>query len=282
MEEESELNSSQPLNSSSLEFSADCEQGISAGDDKTVMLVIWREHWNPDHVLRHRRVGRWLSLESWLFKYIYFVYFTALGLSCGTWDLHCLRDLSLQSRDSLVVVQRAQELRDGGLLPHGMQDLSFLNQRSNLISPKLTDGFLNHWTTWEVPSWLKETGHHLVLPYFQLSLDTENQNPDPTEQWLLKPIIWLWGSGEIRLPWNILLVSWVSGTFSLLWKIQSFEMVSCLLKLLLYVLAELWAFSAPSSPVSASFNLVSIRHKTWYQPVVTAPLRPLLTEEPLH
>ena len=138
---------------------------------------------------------------------------------------------------------------------------------------------LNHWTTWEVPSRLKETVHHSVLPYFQLSLDTENQNPDPNRT-IHKPTIWLWGSGEIRLPWNILLVSWISGTFSLLWKIQSFEMVPCLLKLLLHVLTGLWAFSAP--PL---YRLPSTLSQSGVQPDISLwPLHHLdriLTEEPL-
>ena len=105
----------------------------------------------------------WIFQFSSLYLYIYifdtFIYlfiWWALGLSCGTQDLHCaMWDLSLGHTDSLVVAQwlqstRAQLCGAQAQLLHGMWDLSFPTRDWTCV-PCIARWILNHCTTREVP-----------------------------------------------------------------------------------------------------------------------------------
>ena len=79
------------------------------------------------------------------------IYLAALGLSCGTWDLHCiLEDLSLQCTDSLVVMHRLSSCGTQPLLLHGTWDLSS-QTRDRTCDPCIARQIINHWPTREVP-----------------------------------------------------------------------------------------------------------------------------------
>ena len=79
------------------------------------------------------------------------IYLAALGLSCGTWDLHCvLEDLPLQCTDSLVVMHRLSSCGTQPLLLHGTWDLSS-QARDQTCVPCIARQIINHWPTREVP-----------------------------------------------------------------------------------------------------------------------------------